>query len=91
MLSSTWVPAGRGLTSVRDRTWQMHQDPVELELRFLFIKKKVLGDSILASRCVRSETSQIGGMLGPGAGEQVQHRSAGLQSSEIIILRKQAT
>lgn len=69
----------------------MCQDPVELELGFLCIKKKVLDDSILVSRCVRSKTSQIGGMLGPGAGEQVQHRSAGLRSSEIIILRKQAT
>lgn len=69
----------------------MCQDPVEPELGFLFIKKKVLGDSILVSRCVRSKTSQMGGKLGLGAGEQVPHRSTGLQSSEIIILRKQAT
>lgn len=47
----------------------MCQDPVELELGFLLIKKEVLGDSILVSRCVPSKTSQVGGMLELGAGE----------------------
>lgn len=47
----------------------MCQDPVELELGFLLIKKEVLGGSILVSRCVPSKTSQVGGMLELGAGE----------------------
>lgn len=66
-LAPSWVPAGGRLTSVRDRTWQMHQDPVEPQLGFLFIKKKVLGDSIPVSR--RSKTRQVGAVLGLGAGE----------------------
>lgn len=66
----------------------MCQDPVELELGFLFVKKKVLGDSIPVSRCIRSKTSPGGVMLDSGAGEWVQHRFMKRQSSEIIILGK---
>lgn len=66
----------------------MCQDPVELGLGFLFVKKKVLGDSILVSRCVRSKTSQGGVMLDSGTGDWVQHRVMKRQSSEIIILGK---
>lgn len=62
-----------------------------MEPGFLFIKKRVLGDSIPVSRCVRSKTSQAGVTLDLGAAEPVQHRLIKLQISEIIILGKQDT
>lgn len=40
MLPSTEVALGRCLTSVRDRTWQLYQDPVQLEQGFLLSKRK---------------------------------------------------
>ena len=79
MLPSTWVLAGRCLTLVGDKTWQLHQDPVELHQEFLLIQKKVLhGDSILVSRCIRSKPSQVGMMLESRACPAPIRRTSGL-------------
>ena len=68
-LPCTWVSAGRCFALVRDRTWQLHGDPVALHQGFLLIERKVLfGDSILESGCIRFKLSQVGVMVESRAG-----------------------
>lgn len=68
-LPCTWVSAGRCFALVRDRTWQLHRDPVALHQGLLLIERKVLfGDSILKSGCIRFKLSQAGVKLESRAG-----------------------